>query len=120
MESLIGFVWVLLPLVLQNGIGLYGASMNVTRPDVVNVGALFGFSSIVGKVAQVAVRAAVEDINSDPSVLGGTELKLTMKDTNYSGFLGIVEGNLSNLYLFTCHWFCCLHLGFICFFFGSK
>ena len=63
-----------------------------TRPNVVNIGAFFTFSSVVGKVAKVAVEAAVEDVNSDPSVLGGTKLHLTTHDTKYSGFLGIVEG----------------------------
>lgn len=91
--SVTNLVLVMLLLVLQNGIAdSYGASKNVTRPEVVNVGALFGFSSIVGKVAKVAVLAAVEDVNSDPSVLGGTKLRMNMQDTNYSGFLGIVEG----------------------------
>ncbi|KAK6237219.1 hypothetical protein QUC31_002688 [Theobroma cacao] len=70
----------------------FGNSVNVTtRPDVVNIGALFSFNSTVGKVARVAIEAALEDVNSEPGVLNGTKLKLTMQDTNYSGFLGIVE-----------------------------
>ncbi|KAK6258082.1 Ionotropic glutamate receptor [Theobroma cacao] len=70
----------------------FGNSVNVTtRPDVVNIGAIFSFNSTVGKVARVAIEAALEDVNSEPGVLNGTKLKLTMQDTNYSGFLGIVE-----------------------------
>lgn len=71
----------------------YGASANIsTRPNVVNVGAVFSFGTTIGKAGKVAIEAAVEDVNSDPSVLNGTTLKVTMQDTNYSGFLGIVEG----------------------------
>lgn len=88
-------LWPLI-LVLVALLGLfcsYGASTSIpTRPDVVNVGTVFSFGTTIGKVAKVAVQAAVEDVNSDPSVLNGTKLKVTMKDTNYSGFLGIVEG----------------------------
>ncbi|PKI57045.1 glutamate receptor 3.6 [Punica granatum] len=70
----------------------YGAGTIVsTRPDVVNVGAVFSFGTMIGKVAKVAIEAAVNDVNSDPTVLNGTKLKVTMQDTNYSGFLGIVE-----------------------------
>ncbi|KAF3440258.1 hypothetical protein FNV43_RR18542 [Rhamnella rubrinervis] len=43
------------------------------------------------RVGRVAVEAAIEDINSDPSVLGGTKLRLTVQDSNSSGFLGIIE-----------------------------
>ncbi|KAF8410638.1 hypothetical protein HHK36_003170 [Tetracentron sinense] len=62
-----------------------------SKPAVVNVGAIFTFDSTIGKVAKVAMEAAVEDVNSNSTVLGGTKLKLTMQDSNFSGFLGIVE-----------------------------
>ncbi|KAJ0039930.1 hypothetical protein Pint_28730 [Pistacia integerrima] len=58
----------------------------------VNIGVLFSFNSTIGKVVKVSVDAAVEDVNSDPSILRGTKLKLTMQDTNYSGFLAMLEG----------------------------
>lgn len=64
------------------------------RPDFVNVGAILSRNSTIGKVARVAIEAAVEDVNSDPDVLAGTKINLTMQDSNYSGFLGIVEGML--------------------------
>ena len=71
----------------------FGNSVDVTtRPNVLNIGAIFSFNSTIGKVAKVAIEAAVDDVNSEPAVLKGTKLKLTMQDTNYSGFLGIVEG----------------------------
>lgn len=60
------------------------------RPDVINVGAIFTFSSINGKVAKIAMKAAEQDVNSDPSILGGSRLSLSMYDSNFSGFLSIV------------------------------
>lgn len=62
------------------------------RPNVVNVGTLFTFNSAIGKAAKVAIAAAVNDINNDSSVLRGTKLVVQMQDTNYSGFIGIVQG----------------------------
>lgn len=63
-----------------------------TRPQVVNIGAIFSFKSVIGKAAKVAIEAAVEDINSSPDILQGTKLRLNMTDSNYSGFMAIVEG----------------------------
>ncbi|VVA10064.1 PREDICTED: glutamate receptor [Prunus dulcis] len=85
-------VWLLVLMVFYNGVASNGGSTNVsTRPEFVNVGAVFSFNSIVGKVAKVAIEAAIEDVNSDPAVLGGTKMIVQMQDSNYSGFLGIVE-----------------------------
>nr|XP_023898716.1 glutamate receptor 3.2-like [Quercus suber]XP_023898717.1 glutamate receptor 3.2-like [Quercus suber] len=79
-------VWHVSILVLYIGIFSEGAS----RPDVVNVGAMFTFSTINGKVSRIAMKAAEDDINSDPSILGGTKLSILMHDPNFSGFLGII------------------------------
>lgn len=85
-------ICILLLMLLFSGSSSIGDSTNVsTRPEVVNIGALFSFRSMIGKVGKIAVEAAVEDVNSDPSILGGTKLKLSLHDTNYSGFLGIIE-----------------------------
>lgn len=43
---------------------------------------------------QIAMRAAEDDVNSDPSILGGSKLSILMHDSNFSGFLGIVGGKL--------------------------
>ncbi|XP_042979668.1 glutamate receptor 3.2-like isoform X5 [Carya illinoinensis] len=59
-------------------------------PDVVKVGAIFTFSTINGKVARVAMKAAEDDVNSDPSILGGRKLSILLHDSNFSGFLGIM------------------------------
>ncbi|KAL3525161.1 hypothetical protein ACH5RR_013533 [Cinchona calisaya] len=77
---------------LGNGHRSEGVHTNVSgRPDVLNIGSILTVSSIVGKAAKVAIDAAVEDVNSNPAVLRGTKLKITTLDSNYSGFLGIVE-----------------------------
>jgi len=56
-----------------------------TSPNVVNIGAILSFNSSIGKVAKVAIEAAV-----------GTKLKLPTQDTKQSsGFLGIIEGTSS-------------------------
>ncbi|CAL9042665.1 unnamed protein product [Musa banksii] len=69
-----------------------GATRNASsRPTVVHVGAIFTFDSTIGRVAKVAIDAAEDDVNSDPSVLRGTRLEIIMRDTNCSGFLGMME-----------------------------
>lgn len=69
-------------------------SEEALKLDVVNVGAIFSFNTINGKVAKVAMAAAENDINSDPSVLGGRKLRITKHDSNFSSFLGIIGGKL--------------------------
>lgn len=73
---------------LPNGIGKSLA----TRPSVVNIGSILRLNSTTGGVSDVAIRAAVEDINSDPTVLNGTTLQVQTRDTNCDdGFLGMVQ-----------------------------
>lgn len=62
-----------------------------SRPDVVNIGSILSFDSIIGKVSKIALEAAVEKVNNDPFILKGTKLKLTLHDSNFSGFLSIME-----------------------------
>ncbi|KAI3784407.1 hypothetical protein L1987_43506 [Smallanthus sonchifolius] len=62
-----------------------------SRPDVVNIGAILTLDSIIGKVAKIGLEAAVENVNSNPTILNGTKLKLTIHDSNFSGFLSIME-----------------------------
>lgn len=69
---------------------LRGFSLPV--PEVINIGSIFSFDTVSGKVAKIAMNAAVEDINSDSSVLGGRKLVLSAHDSNYSGFLSIIGG----------------------------
>ncbi|CAI9753316.1 unnamed protein product [Fraxinus pennsylvanica] len=62
-----------------------------TRPNVLNIGSVLSVDSVIGKVAKVAIEAAIEDVNANSNVLGGTKLNLSLPDTNFSGFLGIME-----------------------------
>ena len=83
-------VWLVLLLILC----IRGYTEGVLNPEVVNIGAIFTFSTINGKVAKIAMKAAEQDVNSDPSILGGRKLAITLHDSNYSGFLSIVGGKL--------------------------
>lgn len=60
--------------------------------SVVNVGALFTFDSYIGSSLAPAIRAAVEDVNSDSTILKDKTINLIIQDTNCSGFIGTVEG----------------------------
>ncbi|OAY71977.1 Glutamate receptor 3.1 [Ananas comosus] len=64
---------------------------NYTRPYVVNIGALFTFNSTIGRVAKVAIDAAIDDVNNDSGVLRGTKLVVQVQDTSCNGFIGIAE-----------------------------
>ncbi|KAJ6773383.1 IONOTROPIC GLUTAMATE RECEPTOR [Salix purpurea] len=69
-----------------------GYSRNVSsRPAVVNIGAIFTFESTIGRVAKIAIQEAVKDVNANPSILHGTKLKIYMRNSNCSGFLGLAE-----------------------------
>lgn len=72
-----------------------GCCKNISsRPAVVNIGAIFTFNSTIGRVAKIAIEEAVKDVNSESSILPGTELAVTMQNSNCSGFMGMVEGIL--------------------------
>ncbi|CAN0873755.1 Glutamate receptor 3.6 [Linum grandiflorum] len=78
-------------ILLPPHISFSAAVTTSSPPDSVNVGVVLSFSSIIGKVSKLAIQAAFDDVNSDPSLLPGTNLHPTFQDTNFSGFLGIVE-----------------------------
>ena len=78
-----------------------GLSANSTaKPKVVNIGALLTFNSTIGRVAKVAISAAANDVNNDPTVLNGTELVVKMQDSKCNGFDGIIQGMHKPLYHF--------------------
>ncbi|KAK7402036.1 hypothetical protein VNO78_13981 [Psophocarpus tetragonolobus] len=60
------------------------------RPDSVNIGVVFAFDSVIGRVAKEAMEMAVSDVNMDPTVLNGTKLNLIMKDSMCNAFLGSI------------------------------
>ncbi|OEL37431.1 Glutamate receptor 3.5 [Dichanthelium oligosanthes] len=61
------------------------------RPPTVTIGALFTFDSVIGSSAATAIQLAVQDINSDATVLRGTNLSVVMQDTKCSGFVGTIQ-----------------------------
>lgn len=83
-------LWLLASMMVCNGLPLNATVSG--RPAVVNIGAIFSFKTIIGKAAKIAVETAIEDVNSNPDILPGTKLELQMKDSNYSGFMAVVEG----------------------------
>ncbi|KAK4261655.1 hypothetical protein QN277_004619 [Acacia crassicarpa] len=89
-------IWLLIVLVIFY-CGIYSNGLNGVppRPNSVNIGAILSFNSTIGKVAKVAIDAAKDDINSNPSVLNGTKLNISFRDTELStGFLGIIDSLL--------------------------
>lgn len=73
-----------------------GKNASTLRPSIVNIGALFTYDSVIGRSAQPAILAAIDDVNSDPHLLPGMRLNLVVHNTNCSGFLGTVEGILQD------------------------
>ncbi|XVF85661.1 hypothetical protein PTKIN_Ptkin17bG0134200 [Pterospermum kingtungense] len=88
----IWFMWV----VICSG-GNASASLNSSssssslKPNAITIGALFTLNSVIGRAARPALEAAIDDVNSDPNVLNGVKLKLLLRDTNCSGFVGTME-----------------------------
>ncbi|KAK7346273.1 hypothetical protein VNO80_20788 [Phaseolus coccineus] len=88
-------VLLLVLVVFYSGFPSKGISSVSTRPRAVNIGAILSFNSTIGRVAKVAIQAAVDDINSNATILNGTKLKISMLDTKLSaGFLGIIDSFL--------------------------
>ncbi|MED6142879.1 hypothetical protein PIB30_001647 [Stylosanthes scabra] len=84
----------------NEGVGRTGPSPNNTtvnstvsssRPKVVKIGVLFTLNSSLGKSVKPAVMAAIEDVNSNRSILRGIQLQAIFHDTNCNGFLGTME-----------------------------
>ena len=59
----------------------------------INIGALYTYNSIIGRAARLAIELALEDVNSDRTILPDTKLNVISHDTNCSGFLATIEGN---------------------------
>ncbi|XP_060188352.1 glutamate receptor 3.7 isoform X1 [Lycium barbarum] len=70
--------------------GLQNKHGNCERPDIVNVGAVFSFNSVIGRAAKTAMKLAESDINGDPSILNGTKLDLILADSDCSVFKGSI------------------------------
>ncbi|XP_047966336.1 glutamate receptor 3.3-like [Salvia hispanica] len=84
--------WIVLLSTLSLGVSSDGLSVNTSsRPVVVNVGAIFTFDSTIGRVAKLAIEEAVKDINANSTVLKGSRFNVIFRNSNCSGFLGLVE-----------------------------
>ncbi|XP_013727026.1 glutamate receptor 3.1 isoform X1 [Brassica napus] len=81
---LLGFI------VLGAFLGLLSEGASTSRPRVIKVGAIFGLNTMYGHTASLAFKAAEEDVNSDPSFLGGSKLRIMISDAQRSGFLSIM------------------------------
>ncbi|XP_009121143.1 glutamate receptor 3.1 isoform X2 [Brassica rapa] len=81
---LLGFI------VLGAFLGLLSEGASTSRPRVIKVGAIFGLNTMYGHTASLAFKAAEEDVNSDPSFLGGSKLRIMITDAQRSGFLSIM------------------------------
>ncbi|THG20860.1 hypothetical protein TEA_011080 [Camellia sinensis var. sinensis] len=80
-------MWVPMKVIGRTG----NASVSSSKLSVVNIRALYTFNSVIGRSTKPVIEAAVDDVNSDSTVLAGMKLNLILHDTNCSGFLGIVE-----------------------------
>ncbi|CAO2833706.1 unnamed protein product [Amaranthus hypochondriacus] len=83
--------WLLVLLISLLFVLSLGATNNVSTPAVINIGALFSFNSTIGKVVKIAIQEAVDDVNSNPSILHGSTLNLTMRNSDCSGFMGFIQ-----------------------------
>ncbi|KAK1433212.1 hypothetical protein QVD17_10121 [Tagetes erecta] len=61
-----------------------------SETDTVNIGAILTAGTINGQVSIITMKAAVDDINSDPTILPGKRLSLSFHDEKFSPFLSIV------------------------------
>jgi len=70
---------------------------DISKSEKVNLGAIFSLSTINGKVSNIAMTAAMDDVNSDPSILDGRQLSIRLYDSNSSGFLSIMGGKFRQM-----------------------
>ncbi|XP_028075349.1 glutamate receptor 3.7-like [Camellia sinensis] len=74
------------------------------RPEILRIGTLLSYNSVIGRVSKVAIETAIADVNADPSILNGTQLKLIMEDTGCNVFLGSVK--VFRFELIVCNYIC--------------
>ncbi|KAL8189210.1 hypothetical protein R6Q57_028776 [Mikania cordata] len=90
---LVFIMWVMVSMAVKGNttVSPSSSSSSSRMPNVVNVGALFTVNSVIGRSVKPAIAAAIDDVNSSPTVLSATRLNLILHDTNCSGFLGTIE-----------------------------
>ena len=77
--------WLLVLVVICCGFPSNRVNQVSRWPDTVKIGAILSSNSSVGKVAKLAIEAAVKDVNCNPALLNGTKLSISMLDTKFSG-----------------------------------
>lgn len=90
---LVFFLWIPSEVVGRTGPSPTTVNSTVSsRPKVVKFGAIFSLDSVIGRSAKPAIMAAVDDVNSNTSILPGIELQVILHDAHCSGFLATIEG----------------------------
>ncbi|XP_010530965.1 PREDICTED: glutamate receptor 3.2-like [Tarenaya hassleriana] len=87
------FIQTMIPVAVLSSLVILSAGLlseAASRPHVVNVGAICSLSTKDGIVANIAMKAAENDVNSDPTFFGGSKLAITLHDGKTSGFLGLM------------------------------
>ncbi|CAL5410774.1 unnamed protein product [Camellia sinensis] len=70
---------------------LLSCHVKCQRPEILRIGTLLSYNSVIGRVSKVVIETAIADVNADPNILNGTQLKLIMEDTGCNVFLGSVK-----------------------------
>ncbi|KAJ1389245.1 Solute-binding protein family 3/N-terminal domain of MltF [Sesbania bispinosa] len=83
-------LWNPMEVVGRTGITMVNSTVP-SRANVLRIGALFTFDSVIGRSAKPGILAAIEDVNANKSILPGVTLELILHNTNCSPFLGTVE-----------------------------
>jgi ionotropic glutamate receptor len=52
----------------------------------VNIGTVFTFNLVIGRVVRVMMEAAISSVNADPRILNGTKLKIKLYILNKIGY----------------------------------
>ncbi|KAF3337041.1 glutamate receptor 3.5-like protein [Carex littledalei] len=84
--------WLLLFLFsLSQAIITISQTSNPQNITSINIGVLYTYNSIIGRAARIAIELALEDVNSDRTILPDTKFNVISQDTNCSGFLATIE-----------------------------
>ncbi|KAL9145102.1 hypothetical protein ABFS82_13G017500 [Erythranthe guttata] len=88
---LISCLWVGMEVIIGQTENSSVVLVSEEKKRVIDIGALYTVNSAIGRSAGPALVAAIDDVNSDTTILKGSMLNLVLQDTNCSGFLGTVE-----------------------------
>ncbi|KAF3337044.1 glutamate receptor 3.5-like protein [Carex littledalei] len=84
--------WLLLFLIsLSQAIITISQTSNPQNITSINIGVLYAYNSTIGRAARIAIELALEDVNSDRTILPDTKFNVISQDTNCSGLLATIE-----------------------------